>query len=827
MGLKTFCLAFLLTAAAAMLPVEAYAQTYTESTLYSFCSQAKCADGGGPYGGIVQGRDGNFYGVAVGGGANNWGTVFKMTPSGVLTTLYSFCSQGGENCTDGATPVAIMQASDGNFYGATLYGGANAGTGSEDIGGGTVFKITPSGSETVLYSFCSQGGSSCTDGDTPYGGITQGSDGNFYGTTKYGGSVCEPDDTAGCGTVFKLTPSGTLTTLHVFAGNDGIYPNGLLVQGTDGNFYGTTSQGGLGGDCFDSLENGCGAVFKMTPSGTLTALYSFCVSSNCEPGATPNGGLVEGSDGNFYGTTPNGGSSVVDPINSCEGGCGTAFKITSAGTYTAIYNFCAAEGSCADAYPETALLLGSDGNFYGATQATVFILNPAGTLTTLYTFCAQTNCADGLDPNAPLQASDGNFYGTANEGGITNTECSEGCGTAFKLAVTPTLAAPVQVTLSSNSASVGENVTLTWKVLNGFSLTLQQCYAFLTGGSGGGEWTGLQPGSIVDGVYTGSTTITPTAIGTYNYALTCGGTESASAGLNVGAKSATSVDLTSNSPVTLGSVVNLTATPTAAEYVAPYTGSVAFSYGATSLGTVILNVNGMASLDLTAAGIPTGTYPIKAAYSGDGNYQPSSATTNVVVLGYATTMALNATPASVTQGQSVKLSATVSRTSVSGTPTGSVTFYYGSAVLGKANLSNGKASLTAATSSSIPPGTYAITAKYSGDSSDQASTSSVEDVAVIAVTSTTLTVSPNPAPADSPVTITATVKETYDSGIPTGTVAFSFGSDSLGSVNLTSGTATVNASDYGIAPGTYAVTATYTGDANNAASTKTVNLVIQ
>jgi hypothetical protein len=426
-----------------------------------------------------------------------------------------------------------------------------------------------------------------------------------------------------------------------------------------------------------------------------------------------------------------------------------------------------------------------------------------------------------------LQGSDGNFYGTAYGGGITNTACTQGCGTAFKIAVSPALAAPVQVILSSTSANVGDGVTLTWKVLNGFSKTLQQCYAFvLNNTSGAGTWTGLQTGSIVNGAYTGSTTITPTATGTYTYALTCGGTESASASLNVGdVKSPTSVALTSNSPFTLGSLVTLTATPSTTQYVAQFTGSVAFSYGAASLGTVILNVNGVASLDLTASGIPIGTYPIKAAYSGDANYQPSSATTNVVVLGYATTTALNVTPASVTQGQSVKLSATVTRTS--GTPTGSVTFYYGATFLGKANLSNGTASLTAATSSSSPPGTYAITAKYSGDSSDQSSTSPVEDVAVIAVTSTTLTVSPNPVPADSSLTITATVKETYDSGIPTGTVLFSFGSDSLGSVALTSGTATVNASDFGIAAGTYPVTATYSGDANNAASTKTVNLVIQ
>jgi uncharacterized repeat protein (TIGR03803 family) len=259
----------------------------TLTTLLSFDG----ADGGDPVAGLVQASDGNFYGTTYLGGANDAGTVFKITPSGTLTTLYSFCSQ--PNCTDGENPAAgLVQASDGNFYGTTYLGGAN--------GDGTVFKITPSGTLTTLYNFCAQGG--CADGAYPVAGLVQGTDGNFYGTTGLGGAD-------GDGTVFKITRSGTLTTLHSFDGNDGVEPFAGLVQGTDGNLYGTTEFGGANGD---------GTVFKITPSGTLTTPYNFCSQSGCADGEIPVAGLVQASDGNFYGTTKFGGAN----------GNGTVFKLS-------------------------------------------------------------------------------------------------------------------------------------------------------------------------------------------------------------------------------------------------------------------------------------------------------------------------------------------------------------------------------------------------------------------------------------------------------------------------------------------------------------------
>jgi uncharacterized repeat protein (TIGR03803 family) len=345
-----------------------------ETVLYSFCSQTNCADGAYPSAGLIEGSDGNFYGTTAWGGANfdpasdmYIGTVFKITPSGTLTTLYSFCSQAG--CADGREPAAgLIQGSDGNFYGTTIVGGAN-----DD---GTVFKLTPSGGLTTLHSFCSQTG--CVDGSLPRAGLIKGIDGNFYGTTDEGGA----NDTlyGGAGTVFKITPSGTLTTLYSFcskggkACTDGQQPAGL-IKGIDGNFYGTTSLGGANRRADGG--SGGGTVFKLTPSGAFNILYSFCSESKCADGEFPVAGLIQGIDGNFYGTADLGGAN----------GLGTVFRLTPSGKLTTLYSFCSLTGCTDGRWPSAGVVQGSDGNFYGTTQVggaqvygtggTVFELSPA------------------------------------------------------------------------------------------------------------------------------------------------------------------------------------------------------------------------------------------------------------------------------------------------------------------------------------------------------------------------------------------------------------------------------------------------------------------
>jgi len=418
---------FSATILAAFVCVVPLAPAQTLTTLVGFDG----TNGLDPLGTLVQGSDGNFYGTTIDGGANfacsevGCGTVFKMTPTGTLTTLYNFCAQ--PNCTDGAMPQAgLVQGTDGNFYGTTTEGGPHSAHYCGSFGCGTVFKITPTGTLTTLYSFCAE--TNCADGAVPYAALVQGTDGNFYGTTAMGGVNCVSE--GGCGTVFKITSTGTLTTLYSFCTQtncpDGIEPEGTLVQGRDGDFYGTTLIGGNSTCTSFLFGSTCGTVFKITPTGTLTTLYRFCTQAGCTDGSNPQAGLVQATDGNFYGTTVVGGANCV-----AYGGCGTVFKITAAGAYTTLSSFCV-QYNCTDGEnPFGGLVQASDGNFYGTTtygginpnNGTVFRITPTGALATLYWF------PGGDRPFAAMvQGSDGNLYGSTTGGGE---------GTIFRLSLAP------------------------------------------------------------------------------------------------------------------------------------------------------------------------------------------------------------------------------------------------------------------------------------------------------------------------------------------------------------------------------------------------------
>ncbi len=389
---KMLCIVFVFCAATA---IASRAQVFT--TLHSFAGPPN--DGANPFAGLLQASDGDFYGTTYWGGGYGYGTIFGMYPTGTLTTLLSF---GGSN---GANPnAALTQA----FYGTTYDGGA--------YGYGTVF----GGSGLPLYSFCSQ--ANCTDGAYPYAGLVQASDGNFYGTTSSGG-ISRNCIGHGCGTIFKITPNGSLTVLHSFDGNDSELPGGL-IQASDGNFYGTTAGHGGGSD---------GTVFKITPDGTLTTLHYF----NGGDGDGPEAALVQASDGNFSGTTYSGGA-----YDNCFLFCGTVFRITPSGSLTVLHSFNGTDGAA----PSAALIQASDGNFYGTTYyggasgdcsggcGTIFKITPNGTLTTLHSFGG----TDGAGPYGGLiQASDGNFYGTTAYGG------ANGYGTVFRLvSVRPCIVCP-------------------------------------------------------------------------------------------------------------------------------------------------------------------------------------------------------------------------------------------------------------------------------------------------------------------------------------------------------------------------------------------------
>ena len=256
-----------------------------ETVLHSF---AESPDGDGPYyGALVLDKKGNLYGTTItGGGASGAGTIFKVTPSGKEKVLYSFT--GG---TDGANPLAeLVFDTQGNLYGTTVAGGRDSCNAPFGYGCGVVFKLSKAGKEKVLYSF--SGG---RDGANPYAGLARDAKGNLYGTTVYGGasSNCPAGE---CGVVFRLSRTGKERVLYSFCSQskctDGLFPQGGLVFDAKGNLYGTTVYGGAYGE---------GTVFKVTPWGKETVLYSFCSLSNCRDGAQPYAGVVFDTAGNLYG----------------------------------------------------------------------------------------------------------------------------------------------------------------------------------------------------------------------------------------------------------------------------------------------------------------------------------------------------------------------------------------------------------------------------------------------------------------------------------------------------------------------------------------------
>jgi uncharacterized repeat protein (TIGR03803 family) len=364
------------------------AQTFT--TLVSFNS----TNGAYLRSALVQGTDGRFYGTASAGGASNDGTVFRTSASGTLMVLHNFDYNDGS-----AAAGTLVQGSDGNFYGTTSEGGTD--------NNGTIFKIDAHGEFAVLRSFDGR------DGQGPNAALMQAANGNFYGTTLGGGEFNE-------GEVFEITPTGRLTTLYNFCAlascPDGDLPFAALVQGPNEELYGTAFSGGA---------SNAGTIFKINAAGTLTTIYNFCSQPDCADGEYPYNGLILGTDGNFYGTTYGMGA---------HGAGGTVFKVTLAGVLTTLYSFCAQATCTDGAEPIGGVIQGTDGNLYGTTVAggtgygTLFQLTPAGALTTLHTFCSQPACADGYAPEASLmQATNGTFYGTTYTGG------SNDAGTIFSL----------------------------------------------------------------------------------------------------------------------------------------------------------------------------------------------------------------------------------------------------------------------------------------------------------------------------------------------------------------------------------------------------------
>ena len=325
-----------------------------------------------PAAGLIVGNDSLLYGMTGAGGAFGWGTAFRMTTNAVLT---NFAVLDG---TNGGNPqFGLVLAGDGNFYGTSQEGGTNS--------FGAVFRITPAGTVTMLASFAFD-----SNGAAPVAGLTLGPDGELYGLTTAGGDI-------GAGAIFKISAQGVLTRIHSFQNGDGFVHQAALTLGPDGNLYGTARDGG---------SADMGAVFRITTNGTFTIVASF----NGTNGAIPMSQLTVGPDGQLYGTTQLGGAANL----------GTVFKVTTNGAFTTLASFTSSDNSL----PVSGLLLARDGNFYGCSQGAVFKVTPDGLMTTV----ASLLPLDGINPQSGLALGpDGNFYGTTRDGGTNNL------GTIYRL----------------------------------------------------------------------------------------------------------------------------------------------------------------------------------------------------------------------------------------------------------------------------------------------------------------------------------------------------------------------------------------------------------
>jgi len=696
---------------------------------------------------IIQASDGNLWGTAEAGGSKSAGTIFKIYPDGTLVTVYDFASSTDPNA--GFGPVSLIEGNDGNFYGVTQDGGDGA-AGMGYCQCGIFFRITPTGQFTNLYSF------GTPDGAAPNPGLVQGTDGNFYGTNEY--------------VIYAISPSGTIlgygpiSTMPIVGAGP--------LQHTNGAFYGATTHDGIVYSY--TLQQGLGRYRESTSIGLG---YSF----------------AEGTDGNIYGA----GNDV-------------AFRFSPEGAYkTFSTDFDAATG----------LTSASDGNVYGLADYSVPIFNitPLGAVNRITTTAAPEVTAPTLRVT-PIQASDGSFLIPIEDDGTS-------INGIYRYTLTPALPSPIQLMPSESTIALGSSFTLNWEVLNATSATLRQCNAFLSRpGKGGGDWSGLQSGTVTSGIYSGSATLTPTAGGSFIYALTCGGVESGFATVTVtgGSASATSTLLqASASTIAAGSPLTLSATVTSNTGGYLPTGTVTFNDGSYVLATVAVDSHSIAAYTAaagTTSHLAGGSYSITAHYNGDANDTASTSAPLTIAVQGITAVALVISPPSFTVGGSTTMTATVRDINGGPVPTGTVNFYYSQGGdsnylgVGYLNPSTGVTSVTTPLNPVLAAGSYPVTAQYLGDTYSQPSTSPVVTLNVTTPTTTALTVFPSSVTNGQYVTLTATISATGGSVVSGGTVAFTSGS-------ITAATATVNSSGVAsatvlvqnIPPGTYPITANYKG----------------
>jgi uncharacterized repeat protein (TIGR03803 family) len=743
-----------------------------ETVLYNFHFAG--ADAFWPFSGVVLGKNGNLYGTTFHGGPYQSGTVYEVTPSGTETVFYNFTGK-----TDGGDPFdALVLDDNGNLYGTTQYGGAHTNCAG---GCGTVFKLAPDGTETVLYSFA--GGS---DG-SPWGGLVRDNEGNLYGTTWVGGSGCGG---AGCGTVFELNPTGTKTVLHSFNGSDGASPRSELILDGNGNLYGTTYGGGA---------YSAGAVFELTPTTggqwTETLLHSF--SGNQSDGSYPGGGLLLGDNGKLYGTTQTGGAY----------GLGTVFEITLVPRVT-------------------------------TTTSVNSNLNPS-TYGQSVTFTA-TVTSDSNTPTGIVQILYGSSevgYGTLAGGNVSIPVSSLPAGTDSITAsylggsgFAPSKSSPLIQTVSQatttallvsslNPAGTNQAVTFTATVASQYGGAATGTVTFMAGAQSLGSAT--VSGNVA--ALTTSFAIAGTYSITARYSGDSNNTGSTSAALSEQIITSTTTTLASSlNPSVVGQAVTFTASVTSSGGTPPSGETIAFYNGSTVLGTAPLSGGAAA---LTTSTLPPGIFTITAKYPGDSKFAASTSPGLRQVVNSTTKSATSTTLASSLNpsiyGQKIIFTAAVTGSGPLA-PTGTVVFTWAGYTVGSATLnSSGIATLT---KSNLNADLYPLTAVYKGDTNNLGSTSAVLNQTVLQTTSAaTISSSLNPSAQGQAVTFTA--KVTSPTVTPTGPVTFKAGTTVLGTVQLSGGKASYTTT--ALTAGSTVIKVTYNGDSDIKGCAAVVTQVVQ
>ena len=744
------------------------------SVLHAFAGSVINTDGIQPEGQLMEASDGSVYGTTSQGGVMGDGSIYEYTPAGKYAQVYSFTGQN-----DGSAPyTGLIEAADGNLYGTTSAKGQG--------GGGALYQYNLATQQVkALYGF--------TNGGSPLGDIIDDGNGTLYGVTIYGGEL-------GYGSIWSWNYyTNTFKTLYSFQGSaDGAEPVGGLVLASDGRLYGTAQNGGK----LNDTGYGNGTVFTLNTDGSdFNAFYSFSDFTTALDGMEPGQDLVEGPDGNLYGTTQSGGFQNAQ---------GALFQVIPNGAGSTV-NALAVLGQ--DALAEGGLvtlgrpliagdgylyLVGSIGGYEEAGQLMRF--DYQGNETDIYDY-EQPNDDYSVQPNGGvIETQAGNFYGTAPISPFAE-------GVLYSL---PTALPPViTLTPSVTAAYVGIPFTMKWAANNVFSQNASVCIARSSDGTFGGAGGGASVEVV------GSQLVVPEAAGTVTYSLTCGGVETATATLTVNKiPSKTSVTHLTT-PLLYGqSVVFTTKVATTMGSRIP-TGIVSLMNGTKVLGTATLS-GGVATITASSLSLVPGTYPLQVAYSGDGTYLAStSSATALTVSQLVPAITLVASPNRITQGLATKLTVTINNGGVD-VPNGYVNVTIGSTQITPLALGSGSASVEV-DSAAYAAGTYTITAAYQGDPYNKSEKTTTSLVLTKAETSTVVN-GPTTFAAGTGATFNVTVGRFNLPETPTGTVTLKFGSKVVGSGTLTNGQVAINVPVNAITAGTYGVQALYSGDANDSDS---------